>query len=114
LSTIHHTFLHAWMKLKAVQKMASERSGCSHHIAIYVAHYLISIDKVSKDDQTYARIFGRAEVGMRCEVSQPFTQKCRLMGVAALALGKGIIGVKVVEGSLCRESHVKFLRDSVV
>ncbi|KAJ7814860.1 hypothetical protein B0H13DRAFT_1664370 [Mycena leptocephala] len=119
LSTIHRTFLRARMKLKAVQKMASERcplarAGYSRRIAIYPAHYLISIDEVSKDDRTYARIFGRAEVGMRCEVSQPFTRKRRLTGVAALALGKGIIGAKVVEGSLCRESYVEFLRDSVV
>jgi hypothetical protein len=52
------------MKLKAVQKMASERcplarAGYSRRIAIYPAHYLISIDEVSKDDRTYARIFGR-------------------------------------------------------
>ncbi|KAJ7217662.1 hypothetical protein B0H12DRAFT_1032028 [Mycena haematopus] len=30
-----------------------------------------------------------------------------------MALGKGIIGARVVEGSLCRESFLEFLRDSL-
>ncbi|KAJ7217661.1 hypothetical protein B0H12DRAFT_1205575 [Mycena haematopus] len=62
LSTIHRTFIRARMNLKAVQKMASERcplarADYSRRISIYPATYLICIDKVSKDDRTYARIF---------------------------------------------------------
>lgn len=119
LATIHRTFTRARMNVKKIQKMASERcpfsrANYSRRISIYPASYLISIDEVSKDDRTYARIFGRSEIGTRAEVSQPFVRKRRLTGVAALALGKGIIGAKVVEGSLCRESFVEFLRDSVV
>ena len=72
------------------------------------------MDEVSKDDRTYNRIFGRSEVGTRVECSQPFVRKRRLTGVAAMALGKGITGAKIVEGSLCRPSFVEFLRDSVV
>ncbi|KAJ7891989.1 hypothetical protein B0H13DRAFT_1543347, partial [Mycena leptocephala] len=75
---------------------------------------LISIDAVSKDEHTYARIFGRSKIGLRTEASQPFVRKHRLTGVAALALGKGIIGAKIVEGLLCQESLLEFLRDSVV
>ncbi|KAJ7146670.1 hypothetical protein C8R44DRAFT_579655, partial [Mycena epipterygia] len=91
LATIHRTFTRARMNVKKIQKMASERCPFSHadysrRIAIYPANYLISIDEVSKDDRTYARIFGRSEIGTP----------------------------KVVEGSLCRESFVEFLRDSVV
>jgi transposase len=106
LATIHRTFIRARMSLKRVQKMASERcplerANYSRHISIYPTSYLISIDEVSKDDRTYAHIFGRSEIGLRAEAAQPFVRKRRLTGVAALALGKGIIGAKVVEGSLC-------------
>ncbi|KAJ6522822.1 hypothetical protein DFH09DRAFT_938164 [Mycena vulgaris] len=119
LATIHRTFICAHMSLKQVQKMAAERSPWSRanftrQISIYPAYYLICMDEVSKDDCTYNRIFGRSEVGARVECSQPFVQKRRLIGVAAMALGKGIIGAKIVEGSLCRKSFVEFLRDSVV
>lgn len=119
LSTIHRTFTRNRMSLKKIQKMAAERSPSaradySRRIAIYPAHYLITIDEVSKDDRTYARIFGRSEIGARAECSQPFVRKRRFTGVAAMALGKGIIGAKVVEGSLCRKTYVEFLRDSIV
>ncbi|KAJ7629158.1 hypothetical protein DFH06DRAFT_906303, partial [Mycena polygramma] len=95
LATIHRTFIRARMSLKKIQKMASERSPLnradySRRIAAYPADYLISIDEVSKDDRTYTRIFGQSEIGSR------------------------IIGAKIMEGSLCRESYVEFLRDSVV
>ncbi|KAJ7138969.1 hypothetical protein C8R44DRAFT_727093 [Mycena epipterygia] len=62
----------------------------------------------------YSHIFGRSEVRTQAECSQPFVQKHRLTGVAAMALGKGIIGAKVVEGSICRKSYVEFLQDSVM
>ncbi|KAJ7067719.1 hypothetical protein B0H15DRAFT_750908, partial [Mycena belliarum] len=119
LATIHRTFIRARMSLKQVQKMASERSplnraNYSRRISIYPADYLISIDEVSKDDRTYARIFGRSEIGTRVECSQPFVRKRRLTGVAAMAVGKGILGARIVEGSLCRKTYVEFLRDSVV
>ncbi|KAJ6484225.1 hypothetical protein C8R45DRAFT_755662, partial [Mycena sanguinolenta] len=63
LSTIHRAFVRARIRVKKVQKMASERcplkrGDYSHRISIYPADYLISIDEVSKDDRTYARIFG--------------------------------------------------------
>ncbi|KAJ7168114.1 hypothetical protein C8R43DRAFT_854388, partial [Mycena crocata] len=90
ISTIHQTFLRARMSLKQVQKMASERclykqANYSQRISIYPPSYLISIDEVSKDDRTYAHIFGHSDIG-----------SC------------------VVEGSLCRKMFVEFLRDSVV
>ncbi|KAJ7675267.1 hypothetical protein B0H17DRAFT_946088 [Mycena rosella] len=92
LSTIHCTFIRARMSLKQIQKMAAERTPLSRadysrRISIYPTDYLICIDEVSKDDRTYNRIFGHAE---------------------------GIIGARVVEGSLCRKTYVEFLRDSVV
>ncbi|KAJ7872391.1 hypothetical protein B0H13DRAFT_1468523, partial [Mycena leptocephala] len=114
LATIHCTFIRACMSLKRVQKMASEQSNYSRRISIYPTSYLISIDEVSKDDRTYAHIFGQSEIGLRAEATRPFVCKRCLTGVAALALGKGIIGAKVVEGSLCRESFLEFLRDSAV
>ncbi|KAJ7108797.1 hypothetical protein C8R44DRAFT_636147 [Mycena epipterygia] len=119
LSTIHRTFVRNRMSLKKIQKMAAEcsplgRANYTRRISIYPTNYLICIDEVSKDDRTYAHIFGRSEIGARAECSQPFVWKRHLTGVAAMALGKGIIGAKVVEGSLCRKSYVEFLRDSVV
>ncbi|KAJ7813705.1 hypothetical protein B0H13DRAFT_1544460, partial [Mycena leptocephala] len=76
--------------------------------------YLVCIDEVSKEDRTYSRIFGRSVIGTRVECSQPFMRKRRLTRVAAVELGKGIIGAKVVEGSLSCKSYVEFLRDSVM
>ncbi|KAJ7712084.1 hypothetical protein B0H16DRAFT_1272543, partial [Mycena metata] len=63
LATIHRTFARARMSLKRIQKMAAERcplkrADFSRHISIYPVHYLLCIDEVSKDDRTYARLFG--------------------------------------------------------
>ncbi|KAJ7939025.1 hypothetical protein B0H13DRAFT_1587376 [Mycena leptocephala] len=58
ISTIHRTFKRARMSLKQIQKMAAKRSplnrvNYSRQISAYPTHYLIAIDKTSKDDRTY-------------------------------------------------------------
>ena len=45
-----------------------------------------SIDEASKDDRTYARLWGRSEVGGCVEVNQPFVRRRRFSLVAALLI----------------------------
>lgn len=119
MATIHRTFKRARLSVKRVQKMASERDPVKRasftcRIAQYPAHCLLPIDEVSKDDRTYARLWGRSDVGMRVEEHQPFVRKRRLSMVATLSLDEGIIASRVVEGSFSRETFLEYLRDSVV
>jgi hypothetical protein len=63
--------------MKRVQKLAAERDPelralFIHRIAQYPPSLLIMIDEVSKDDRTYARLWGRAAVGSHVEEHQPF------------------------------------------
>jgi hypothetical protein len=63
LSTIHLAFKRAGINTKRVQKIATEhcpikRSRFVHRIATYPPQYLVSVDEMSKDDQTYMRLFG--------------------------------------------------------
>jgi hypothetical protein len=96
--------------------MASERDPLQagiflHRIAQYPAHYLVSTDEMSKDDRIYARLWGRGPVGSRVEISAPFVRKRRFSG---LALDKGIIASRVVEGSFDRDTFIDFLRHDLV
>ncbi|KAF8992973.1 hypothetical protein BDZ89DRAFT_907766, partial [Hymenopellis radicata] len=64
LSTIHYMFTRFGLDVKKVQKMAQERSlqkraDFVRRIGRYPASYIVSMDEVSKDDRTYARMFGR-------------------------------------------------------
>jgi transposase len=119
LATIHRAFKHAGLSVKRAQKLASERdpdkrANFVRRMGHYPAHYLVTIDEVSKDDRTYARLWGRAAVGERVELHNPFIRKRRLSMVAAMALDEGIIGSKVIEGSFHHDSFLEFLRDDVV
>ncbi|KAJ7921996.1 hypothetical protein B0H13DRAFT_1552724, partial [Mycena leptocephala] len=65
ISTVHRTFERAGLKVKRVQKMASERDPIQEahftdRISQYPAHYLVAVDETSKDDRTYARLWGRS------------------------------------------------------
>ena len=77
LATIHWSFEHAGLNVKHVQKMARECDPflCANfvnRVGQYPAHYLISIDEVSKDDCTYTRLWERALVRERVEQHDPF------------------------------------------
>ncbi|KAJ7678319.1 hypothetical protein DFH06DRAFT_917350, partial [Mycena polygramma] len=109
----------AGLSVKHVQKMASERDPMqealfTHRISAYPAHYLVCLDETSKDDRTYARMWGRSSKGRRVEVYQPFVRKRRFTGIAALALDVGIIASRVIEGSSDRETFIDFLRNDLV
>lgn len=119
LATINHTLEHAGLSVKHEQKLASERNPILHadyirQISRYPTNYLICIDKVSKDDRTYARLWGRAPSGMRAEQHNPFVRKRRLSMVAGVALDEGIIAARVVEGSFTRQTFFEYLQDDVV
>ena len=119
LATIHRTFIRAGLNVKRIQKLAAERSpeiraDYIRRISQYPANYLVFLDEVSKDDRTYARLWGRSRVGTRVEHHAPFVRKRRFSMVAALGLDEGIVAAKVVEGSFVRESFMNYLRDDVV
>jgi hypothetical protein len=72
ITTIHRTLRRAGLSLKNVQKIASEhsptlRANFRLRIGQYDPSCLIMLDEVSKDDRTYARLWGRAPRGVRVE-----------------------------------------------
>jgi transposase len=118
LATIHRTLARAGLNIKRVQKLAAERSPTIRadfvrRISRYPAKYLMCIDEVSKDDRTYARLWGRSRTGTRVEHHAPFVRKHRFSMVAVLALDEGIVAAKVVEGSFVQKTFVEYLRDDV-
>ncbi|KAJ7100847.1 hypothetical protein B0H15DRAFT_739373, partial [Mycena belliarum] len=84
----------AGLSVKQVQKMASERDPLQegnfiHRISQYPANYLVAVDEMSKDDRTYARLWGRSPAGERVESYAPFVRKRRYTTIGAMALDKG-------------------------
>lgn len=119
VTTIHRSLERAGLNVKHVQKMASERdpilrADFIRRIGQYPAHYLLSIDEVSKDDRTYTRLWGRAPVGRRAEQHAPFVRKRRYSMIVALVLDEGIVASRVLEGSFTHETFLEYLRDDVV
>lgn len=119
LTTIHNTLARGGLSVKHAQKLAAERSPVLRadfvrRISQYPADYLLCLDEVSKDDRTYARLWGRSRVGTRVQIRALFVQKRRFSMVAALALDEGIVAAKVVEGSFTHDTFIKYLRDDVV
>ncbi|KAF9030614.1 hypothetical protein BJ165DRAFT_1325095, partial [Panaeolus papilionaceus] len=109
----------AGLSLKHIQKLAAERNPDLRadfvcRIGEYPAHYLLSIDEVSKDDRTYTRMWGRATVGNRAEHHAPFVRKRRYSMIVCLALDQGIIASRVLEGSFTHETFLEYLRDDVL
>ncbi|KAF8988985.1 hypothetical protein BDZ89DRAFT_892139, partial [Hymenopellis radicata] len=107
------------LSVKKIQKMASERSplkraNCVRRLGRYPVSYLVSVDEVSKDNRTYARMFGRSRVGRRAEMYQPFVRKIRYSMCAAMSVEDGIFSAKVVEGSFNRVKFIAYLRDNLV
>lgn len=119
LATIHRTLARAGLNVKRVQKLAAERNPVIRadfvrRISQYPTEYLVCLDEVSKDDRTYARLWGRSKIGERVEQHDPFVRKKRLSMVAGLALDEGIVAAKVCEGSFTTETFMEYLRDDVV
>ncbi|KAF8969701.1 hypothetical protein BDZ97DRAFT_1632628, partial [Flammula alnicola] len=116
MATIHRELQRVGLSTKRVQKMAAERDPIKRadfvwRISQYPANYLLPLDEVSKDNRTYARLWGRSEVGARVEASQPFVRKRRFSMLATMALDEA---AHVVEGSFTRELFLKYLRDDLV
>ena len=119
LSTIHRSLERAGLTVKHVQKLAAEcdpmkRADFVRRIGQYQPPSLVFLDEVSKDDRTYARLWGRSQAGLRVEKHNPFVRKHRLSMLSAMALDKGIIASRVVEGSFTHESFAAYLRDDLV
>lgn len=114
MATIHRTFQRARLSVKRVQKLALERDPikCADFIRCisqYPADYLINLDKMSKDDRTYSRLWGHSPIGARVEVLQPFVRKRRFSLLAALTVSDGIPAAQVLEGSFTRKTFYEFL-----
>lgn len=119
MATIHRELRRAGLSTKQVQKMAAERDPIKRadfvrRISHYPATCLLALDEVSKDDRTYARLWGRSARGTRVEAAQPFVRKRRFSMLATMALDKGIVAAQVVEGSFTRDLFLKYLRDDLV
>jgi hypothetical protein len=119
LATINRTLARAGLNIKQVQKLAAERSPTIRadfirRITQYPAEYLMCLDEVSKDDQTYAHLWGQSRCGTHVEQHAPFVRKRCFSMVAAMALDEGIVVAKVIEGSFNRETFMEYLRDDVV
>ncbi|KAF5366057.1 hypothetical protein D9758_006607 [Tetrapyrgos nigripes] len=109
----------AGISLKRVQRIAKEQSP--KKVAEFICRaaefcptQLVSIDEMSKDDRTYARLFGRGPVGARVENLVPFVQKRRLSLLAAVALDEGIIASQVIEGSYTHDEFLQFLEEDLL
>ncbi|KAG1871475.1 hypothetical protein F4604DRAFT_1495273, partial [Suillus subluteus] len=107
------------LNIKWVQELASEcnpivRAAFVHQIGQYPANYLISLDEVSKDDRTYAWLWGRAPLGECVEQHDPFVCKRHLSMLAAMALDQGIIAARVVEGLFTHQTFYEFLCDDLI
>ncbi|KAJ7200114.1 hypothetical protein GGX14DRAFT_372508 [Mycena pura] len=92
ICTLHRTFERAGLRVARVQKMASERDPILEgnfitRISQYPAHYLVALDKTSKDDRTYARLHG---------------------AVGAFS------AAPVIEGSSDQETFIDYLRNDLV
>jgi len=119
LATIHCTLAQAGLNIKQVQKLAAEHSPTIRanyicRIAQYSTKYLMCLDEVSKDDHTYARLWGQSPCGTCVEQHAPFVHKHHFLMVAALALDEGIVAAKVIEGSFNQQAFMEYLRDDVV
>lgn len=118
-TTIHRFFVRAGLRVKHVQKTARERDPLKRadYIRCIGKHSpacLVFLDEVSKNDRVYARMWGRAGAGEQVECYAPFVRGRWVSMLAALALDKGIIAAKVVEGSFTTESFMTFLRHDLV
>ena len=119
MSTIHRELARAGLNIKRVQKMASERdpilrADFVRRISQYPATSLLVLDEVSKDNRTYARLWGRSKRGSRAEIHQPFVRKRRFSMLATMALDEGIIASQVIEGSFTKDLFLRYLRDDLV
>jgi len=119
MTTIHRKLIQAGLSVKHVQKMAAERdpmkrANFRRRISHHPTTSLLILDEVSKDNRTYARLWGRAKHGARVEVHQPFVRKRHFSMLAAMELDKGIIAAQVVEGSFTRDLFLRYLRDDLV
>jgi len=119
MSTIHREFFRAGLSVKRVQKMAAKRSPTKQadfirRISQHPVTSLIVLDEVSKDNRTYARLWGQSGRGEQVEVPQPFVRKRRFSMLASLVLDEGIVAAQVVEGSFTRDLFLKYLRDDLV
>ncbi|KAG0703208.1 hypothetical protein DFH29DRAFT_803690, partial [Suillus ampliporus] len=98
----------AELNVKYVQKLTSKRNPLKHaafisYISQYPAHYLITLNKFSKDNMTYACMWGWAHYDEHVEKHYPFVQKIQFSVLGAMALDKGFIATQVVEGSfMCK------------
>ena len=119
MTTIYRELTRAGLNVKRVKKMASERDPIQRadfvrRISQYSATSLLVLDEVSKDNQTYARLWGRSQHSSRVEIHQPFVRKQQFSMLATMALDERIIASQVVEGSFMRDHFLQYLCNDLV
>ncbi|KIJ98047.1 hypothetical protein K443DRAFT_629082 [Laccaria amethystina LaAM-08-1] len=73
----------------------------------------VCVDETSKNEQTFARKYGRAYSGERAELKDVFVQGDRYSLVTALTVD-GYIASDVVPGSLDSMDFLEFIQEKVV
>jgi transposase len=119
ITTIHRALERAGISLKKLQKIAAERDPLARadyirRVSRYRSDQLVFIDEVSKDDRTYARHYGRAPLNERAQEEHEFVRHRRFSMCAAMALDRGIVAARVVEGSFDQKTFDQFIHHDTV
>ena len=118
-TTLHENIRDCGMTYKVLHKAAAERDEEARvqwkadMQANWVAKQCIMVDETSKDDQTLARIYGRAPKGNQATVSAQFVRGQRYSMVAAMSV-EGYIATHIVEGSVDGDEFFEFIVNSMV
>lgn len=121
--SVHYTTIHRELerlgmstkrlKVIAVERKEPLRNDFLRRMANYTPEQLGFLDETSKNEKTIARRNGRAKIGQRAEMRQPFVCSVCLSAEGLLTIN-GIIVSRVVEGSMKRVQFIDFLEHEVV
>jgi transposase len=90
ITTIHRAFEREGINVKVLRKIAIEqdpmkRADFQQRISRYRTDQLVPIDEVSADDRTFARLFGRSEIGTQPEEENKFVRAKRFSACCGMA-----------------------------
>jgi transposase len=117
-TTVYRELERAGMSRKKLKKIAAERnellrSDFIRKMADYTPDQLVFVGGASKGERTLQHRYGRSKKGKRAVRRAVFVRGRRVTGVGALSLD-GMVSADVFEGSLTRETYLRWLEDDVV
>lgn len=122
VSTLHATLKNVGLTRKILHKIAIERDEelreqwremQGSEDFLQDGSQFVCVDETSKNEQTFARKYGRAYSGERAELKDVFVQGDRYSLVAALTVD-GYIASDVVPGSFDSMDFLEFIQEKVV